>query len=103
MSNKDKRVEITGLKIKLEKIDLELSLQEARKLYDVLGELFEKETIIEKVKEYLPSPYPYRWYYPYKYSTGDQLPWNDRYTIWYDGGIDNQTLNITLAKGGDSY
>ena len=60
--NKKEKIEITGMNIKIGKIDLSLSPVEARKLYDVLGEIFEKETIVQK--EYVHS-YPNYWYYPF--------------------------------------
>ena len=88
--NKKEKIEITGMNIKIGKIDLSLSPVEARKLYDVLGEIFEKETIVQK--EYVHW-YPNYWYYPY-YSDHTEYKYEyGPYTVWCDTG--NQTLNVS--------
>ena len=84
-----KGIEIKGLNIKLGETDATLSLEDARELYKVLLDLFEKEVIIEEKIVGVPY-YPYYWYW----SMGDpEYTWGDRYRVWCDSGSGNITIS----------
>lgn len=71
------KVEIK-VQIKTEKIDVELTQEEAKDLYDQLGEFFEAATVIK----WVPEPIPYFPPLPWKIGdrTGDP-PWKELYPI----------------------
>ena len=81
------------LKLKIKDVEIELTMEEMKKLKELLNELTGREVIEEK--EYIPY-YPYRyndwWYYeqPYK--------WYSPWTILCDNKTDNNiTYTATLT------
>lgn len=86
-------VEITQIKIKLGEKEIELSLADCEKLYDVLGELFK----VKVEKEYVPSypittpvvPYQPIWIIPPQ----DVSPWWPNYPT-ITCSVENKTLSV---------
>lgn len=85
----DSTIEITTIKVKLADKEIELTLDDAKKLREVLNDLF----AVKIEKEYVPAPntIPYQpiWIIPPQ----DHNPWWTGPTITC--GVENKTLSIT--------
>lgn len=86
---KNEKVEISELKIKLGEIDVILKPKQAKQLYEVLKDLFEEKTVVERIDHHY-FQYPYIWYYT---NSESEYKWDDRTTVWCNS--DNQTLSIS--------
>lgn len=83
------KVKINKIEIDLGEKTLELTLEQAKKLKDLLNETFSENKVI-KEKEYIPYPYPYR-------------PWYDKDRIWskdYWIHVGDTTDNIKFTNTG---
>ena len=97
------KVEIKNIEFKVGKKQLNLTVEEAKKLKAILDELFGKEKIKE-VKEihYHDTPYyPYRWWWEIGRPSGPQYQPPDQPPIFYcndnsgTAQMENTTLQIT--------
>ena len=65
---------VTGINIEIGKKKIELSMEDARKLYEVFKEMFDKQIIIEKTEHHHHGyPYPYRWNWIYPTTQWDNI------------------------------
>ena len=80
---------IKSLKIQIGKKEIELSVAEAKQLYDELSEMFEKQIVT--VPYYVPRT-PYWW------------DWTYQRPVWYSGGstmeLSGTTLSINCSSEG---
>lgn len=93
----EQKTEIKKIVLQLGKKDIELTVEECKKLKDLLSELFGRDVVKEVVKE-IHHGYPYRWYWNYPQWNGD---------IVYCSGVSgdsakldfqNATLTCSVAK-----
>lgn len=65
MEKKEKKIEVTGLNLKLGDKKITLTVEQAKKLKQALDEIFGKKEVIREI----PCPYPVRpytpWYWEY--------------------------------------
>jgi len=55
----EKKTEIKSIKITVDGKEIEMSLESAQKLYNILGNIFEKKTVfVDMPGPYVPIPYP---------------------------------------------
>ena len=87
------KVEIKTVNIQVGKKQLSLTVEEAKKLKEVLGELFGKEIVKEVNEIHHYDHYPYRWYWDYQPTTPITSP------IFYCSNgtaqLENNSLSIT--------
>lgn len=92
----EKMVQVKSLTIKIGEREIEMTVEEAKSLKDVLDSLFEKEIVVKKEVEVVPQPYPvypnYPWWTQPFYSgvtTGASYPTDGQYRMisTYDGSI----------------
>lgn len=88
------KVEIKTVNIQIGKKQLTLTVEEAKKLKEVLVELFGKEVIKEVKEIHHHDYYPYRWYWGWQPATPQPLT-----PIYYCSNgtaqLENYSLNIT--------
>jgi len=99
---KSKKVKITGLTIKLGSKEIVLSTEDAQKLYDALGELFDEKVIVTSTPApYIyPCPHPTPWVWDYPKITWQSTGSSEKnnYTVY----CSNSTGALTLDMEGGS-
>ena len=94
------KVEIKNIEFKVGKKQLNLTVEEAKKLKSILDELFGKE-IIKEIKEIYHPYFPYyRWWWEIGRPSGPQYQPPDQPPIFYcdnsgTAQMENTTLQIT--------
>ena len=85
-----KEVKVSGVRIKVGDVDIEMSLKQAKELYEMLEDLFGKEVRYVRDIQYVP-------YYPRPY------PWRDWTVTWgntstSDGLQENTTITYCATS-----
>lgn len=97
MEKKEKKIEVTGLNLKLGDKRITLTVEQAKKLKQALDEIFEKKEVIKEIHPY-PCPYPYRspWYWQ-RETTNYKIEYNDNTSCQVT--YDNNSNQVTLTMG----